>query len=384
MTMPLQETLLNVPLVPAETVLESLPLTLCLIDPEGVIRKTYGQAELFFGISESLLLGRRLREVWFSEAELLPMIEEARKKGVAFTTYDIHVRTRSGGKAAVAHVSFLNEYPGWIVLTLDERSATRALAEQTIRHDSSRSMTALALTLAHEIKNPLSGIRGAAQLLEQGVSEEDRTLTSLICTEADRIVSLVNRMEVFSDERPLEKEEINIHYILDHVRKIAENGFARHVKIIENYDPSLPPVWGNRDALIQIFLNLIKNAAEAVPETGGTIVLGTAYYREMKLFVADEQGQMRAHVPIVVSVSDNGRTGIPDELKPNLFDLFVTTKASGGGLGLPLVAKIIRSHGGMVEFTSRPGETVFRVLLPLVLAGPVSNNTQRRDSKAER
>lgn len=354
-------------IIPAETILETLPVAVCLIDPCDIIRQTYGQAELFFGMSNALLRGKSIRSVWFSGEKLLSLIAEARRQGGVFNAYDMHGRTRGGARAADVSISPLNGYPDWLVLTLDERSGTRALAERTVKHNAARSMTALSLTLAHEIKNPLSGIRGAAQLLEQSVMAEDRSLTSLICDEADRIVALINRMEVFSDERPLVREAVNIHYVLDHVKKIAENGFARHMRIIENYDPSLPSLWGNRDALIQVFLNLVKNAAEAAAETGGKITLTTAYCREMKLTVSDETEELRYHMPVVVSVSDNGESGIPEELLPNLFDPFVTTKSSGCGLGLPLVAKIIRSHDGVIEFTSQPGKTVFRVMLPLVM-----------------
>lgn len=369
-------------IIPTETILDTLPFALCLIDPYDIIRQTYGQAELFFGMSNALLTGKSIQGVWFSGEKLLSLIAEARRQGGVFNAYDMHGRTRGGSRVADVSISPLNGYPDWLIVTLDERSATRSLAERTVKHNAARSMTALSMTLAHEIKNPLSGIRGAAQLLEQNVMADDRSLTSLICREADRIVALINRMEVFSDERPLAREVLNIHYVLDHVKKIAENGFARHMKIIENYDPSLPSVWGNRDALIQVFLNLVKNSAEAAAETGGQITLTTAYCREMKLTVSDKTQEVRYHIPVVVSVSDNGATGIAEELIPNLFDPFVTTKSSGCGLGLPVVAKIIRSHDGVIEFSSQPGKTVFRVMLPLVMMDNTSYGVSR-DNKTK-
>ena len=145
---------------------------------------------------------------------------------------------------------------------LQERTIADKMDRQLTHRGAARSVSALAAMLAHEIKNPLSGIRGAAQLLEQSAGDDDRTLTRLICDEADRIVKLVDRMEVFSDERPVEREPVNIHVVLDHVKRLAQSGFARRIKFIENYDPSLPPVFANRDQLIQVFLNLVKNAAE--------------------------------------------------------------------------------------------------------------------------
>ena len=154
-------------------------------------------------------------------------------------------------------------------IVFQERSMADKIDRQLTHRAAARSVTGLASMLAHEIKNPLSGIRGAAQLLETSVNDEDRALTRLICDETDRIVSLVDRMEVFSDERPVDRQPINIHSVLDHVKAIAKAGFARNIRITENYDPSLPPVYANRDQLIQVFLNLVKNAAEAVADTTG-------------------------------------------------------------------------------------------------------------------
>jgi two-component system, NtrC family, nitrogen regulation sensor histidine kinase GlnL len=220
----------------------------------------------------------------------------------------------------------------------------------------------MAAMLAHEVKNPLSGIRGAAQLLEENLGPNDRELTRLICDEADRIVALVNRMEVFSDRRPLDRGPVNIHEVLDRVRLVAQSGFARHVRFIEGYDPSLPPVLGNRDALIQVFLNLVKNAAEAVPAQGGEIQVATSYQHGVRLAVAGTE--TRLHLPLLVTVTDNGE-GIPEDLRPHLFDPFVSTKHHGTGLGLALVAKVIDDHGGVIEFDSQPRRTVFRVCLPM-------------------
>jgi two-component system nitrogen regulation sensor histidine kinase GlnL len=220
--------------------------------------------------------------------------------------------------------------------------------------------------LAHEIKNPLSGIRGAAQLLEANLEPADQELARLICSETDRIRDLVDRMEVFGDERPLALEPLNIHAVLDHVKRLASSGFARGLRIVEDYDPSLPPVGGNRDKLVQAFLNLVKNAAEAIIQGGssgaGQITLATAYRPGVRLTLAGSD--TRVSLPLMISVEDDG-PGIPDDFKPYLFEPFFTTKRNGSGLGLALVAKIVRDHGGVIEFESRPGRTLFRILLPL-------------------
>jgi len=229
--------------------------------------------------------------------------------------------------------------------------------------NAARSITAMAAMLAHEVKNPLSGIRGAAQLLEQDADPAARELTQLICDETDRIVALVDRMEAFSDHRPVEREAVNIHEVLERVRKAAQSGFARHVRVVEEYDPSLPPVHGNHDLLVQVFLNLVKNAAEAVHNSDGEIILTTAYRHGLRL--TRPGGEGRQHLPLVVAVTDNGG-GIPEDLRPYLFEPFVTTKRKGTGLGLAIVAKVIGDHGGVIEFESQPRRTVFRVFLPVV------------------
>jgi two-component system, NtrC family, nitrogen regulation sensor histidine kinase GlnL len=351
---------------PADAVLNALPHPVIMVAPDGKIADANVAAEQFFEASIPVLRRHQVRELVPFGSPLLALIEQVRQRGSAVNEYKVDLATpRNPGERLVdLHVAALPEYPHHVVVMLQERTIADKMDRQLTHRGAARSVIALAAMLAHEIKNPLSGIRGAAQLLEQSAADDDRSLTKLICDETDRIVKLVDRMEVFADERPVEREPVNIHVVLDHVKRLAQSGFARHIKFVEEYDPSLPHVLANRDQLIQVFLNLVKNATEAIGETAidGEIQLTTAFRPGVRLSMPGHKA--RVSLPLEFCVRDNG-PGVPEDLMPHLFDPFVTTKQSGSGLGLALAAKIVGDHGGIIECESQPRRTVFRVLMPI-------------------
>ena len=344
-------------------VLSALPVAVIALDAEDRIVLVNAAAENFLEASSPVLSGTPLRAHLSPDSPLFSLVRQARDRRVSVSEDGISLEgPRIGVRFATVTASALGDGDGSVALSIHERTIARKIDHQLVHRNAARSVTAMAAMLAHEVKNPLSGIRGAAQLLEQSVPAEDRELTRLITEETDRICALVDRMEVFSDSRPPARGPVNIHQVLEHVRLIAQNGFARQLRFVEGYDPSLPPVFGNRDQLVQVFLNLVKNAAEACPAAGGEITLATAYQHGIRLAVPGSDTPMS--LPLVVSVQDNGE-GIPEDLRPHLFDAFVTTKTNGTGLGLALVAKIIGDHGGVIEFDSQPRRTIFRARLPI-------------------
>lgn len=358
-------------------ILDALPHPVLLIDPQGRIEQANMAAEVFFSASGAVLRRHPLAYFVPFGSPLLTLVEQVSQRGAAVNEYKVDISSpRIGSEKMVdIYAAPLSEKPGYVTLMLQERTMAEKIDRQLTSRGAARTVTGLAAMLAHEIKNPLSGIRGAAQLLEQSADDDDRALTRLIMDEADRIVKLVDRMEVFSDERPVDREAVNIHVILDHVKRLAQSGFARNIQITEEYDPSLPPVYANRDQLVQVFLNLVKNAAEAVGnDPDGEIVLSTAFRPGMRLSVPGSQD--RVSLPLEFCVRDNG-PGVPEDLMPYLFDPFVTTKTNGTGLGLALVAKIIGDHGGVIECDSQPGRTAFRILMP-ASAEDISGSTSAR------
>ena len=349
-------------------VLQALPQPVIVCEEDHTITFVNYAAEAFFGASLSVLSRQRLDDLIAFGSPIIGLVRAVSERRAPMTEYRIRVGSSRFGDIRDERIvdifaSPISDMDGRVALLFQERTMADKIDRQLVSRGAARSVTGLASMLAHEIKNPLSGIRGAAQLLEQSVTSEELPLARLIREETDRIVDLIDKVEVFGDDRPMEREPINIHVVLDRVKLLAKSGVARGITFSEEYDPSLPPVYGNRDQLVQVFLNLVKNAAEALDRTQKPeIKFSTAFRPGIRISV---QGiSQRISLPLEIVIEDNG-PGVPPELLPILFDPFVTTKSNGSGLGLALVAKIVGDHGGVIDSDSRPGRTRFRILLPV-------------------
>lgn len=349
-----------------DILLGALPHPILVLGDDDRVLFANAAAENFFDTSQAMLKRTTLSEILHARSPLVSLVQQVRRTGATVNEYSVELSVQRQHAMRMVDVfgGLMPDQPGVVVMMLQQRSMAQMIERQLSQRQAARSISGMASVLAHEIKNPLSGIRGAAQLIEPGLSEDDRMLARLIIDETSRIRALVDRMEVFGDERPLETADVNIHAVLDHVKRLAQTGFASGIRILEEYDPSLPSIPAHRDKLVQAVLNLIKNAAEALEDAGeaGRIVLRTAFRPGVRLAVPGSA--LRVSLPFLIEIEDNG-PGIRDDVRTQLFDPFVTTKRTGTGLGLSLVAKIIGDHGGIIECDSVPKRTVFRILLPI-------------------
>lgn len=349
----------------SEDVLGSMAFPVLVVRGDGGILYANPAAEQTFGASAAALGRRSLADFLPGDSPLLAMVAQVRRNGSSAAEYGIRLGAPTLGDRLVdVHASPCHDDPDLLVLTLHADSLAERLGGHRLGQlGAARSATGFAETLSHEIRNPLSGIRGAAQLLSGVVEPGDRELTRLICEETDRIGALLARFDSFADGATATSRPVNIHSVLDRVRMVASNGFAKEARFERAYDPSLPAVRGDRDRLVQAFLNLVKNAAEAAPR--GRIRLATGFRHGVRMQTAGAGGRS---LPVYVAVEDDG-PGIPAEIRGLLFEPFVSTKAGGRGLGLALVARVVEDHGGVVEVDDAGGGTRFTVYLPAA-AGP--------------
>lgn len=347
-------------------ILASLPNPVFVVDGDDQFIYLNNAAEMFFQSSQVILIDTPLWTLIPADSALFSMLARARSQQVSVADQGVELAgPRLGLKLVNVQISPFTErghVEGRLLVTIQERALAERLRGQSIFHGAARSISAMAALLAHEVKNPLAGIKGAAQLLQADLGPEDCDLTKMIVEETDRVAALLDRMEGFAGGASMIFGPVNIHEILDHCLTVTSASFGAHLKVSRSYDPSLPPMEGHRDLLIQTFINIIKNASE-VTDKKGELSINTSYSRGRRLSIGSPRTQL--HVPIQVEVIDNG-PGIPTEIRDHIFDPFVSAKTGGSGLGLAMVASVVADHGGMVEVDSSVGRTTFRLNFPMV------------------
>ncbi|WP_299924647.1 ATP-binding protein [uncultured Pelagimonas sp.] len=353
--------------VQTDPIWSSLPVPALLIDPDENIGGVNPAAEGFMNSSAKSLIGQPIWDRIHVDAPLEESLIRARDHGTALFVNDVDVGT--GNRAPLVcnlQIAPLQGQQNWMIMLISPRELAGRMTQNHSVKSAAKSAIGMAEMLAHEIKNPLAGITGAAQLLSMSLPPEDLEFTDLIVEETRRIVKLLEQVEQFGNLSAPERREVNIHDVLDRARRSALLGFGGHMTIVEDYDPSLPMALGDPDQLLQVVLNLLKNASEAADSKGGNIRLHTYYDHSFRTRRADGATQV---LPLQIEVIDDGK-GLPPEIAGDVFDPFVSGKENGTGLGLALVSKIISDHDGWISVDSVPGRTVFRISLPRAVTKP--------------
>ena len=375
----------------SEEILNSLVQAVLLFDADNRVSECYGNAESLFYRSHDSLTGCHASDLPVIGQAVNDLVNRCRAENIPLNSYDtpvipalgdvgladLHAQPwypssgylPSGGQTAAEQlVKQAQNLPvkaaqvgGMTLVSIQPRRIAAFLEQRDDMEAAAQAVSGLASMLAHEIKNPLSGIRGAAQLLGRSGGPAQVRMTELICKEVDRIKNLVDELETFSQTERHDLGPVNIHEVLDHVVEISVAGFARNCHVRPVFDPSLPPVFGHFDRLVQVFLNLIKNAVEAAG-SDAALTITTAY--RQGIWLMDQDGKRR-RLPVEVTIKDNG-PGVAEAIKPHLFDPFISGRGGGTGLGLALVARFVSEMGGAVSCENPPdGGAVFKVQLAL-------------------
>lgn len=353
----------------AENLWLSLPMPAFLIDPDDKIVDINPAAESFLNTSARGVKGTPAFDTLAIDAPVDDKMRRARADQASLVMNGVDVG--SGNTApinCIVQLAPMMHLEDHVLLLIEPRVLADRLGRSMSVKSAAKSAIGMAEMLAHEIKNPLAGITGAAQLLSMNLDKDDLELTDLIVSESRRIVKLLEQVEQFGNLRPPVRKAVNVHDLLDRARKSASVGFAAHMKLEEQYDPSLPPTYVDSDQILQVFLNLLKNAAEAAEGKPGTIRIHTFY--DMSLRLRRKDGP--ASVPLNVEIIDDG-PGLPPEISSEIFEPFVSSRENGTGLGLALVSKIISDHDGWISVDSVPGRTVFRISLPVAPKEPAED-----------
>ena len=356
----------------------SLPVPAILVDGADRIADINAAAEGFLNASAKAVIGAPIWDMIAVDAPLEDAFARARSSQTALFVNDVDVG--SGQRApqqSQLQIAPLSGAEGVMILMISPRELAGRMTQNQSVKSAAKSAIGMAEMLAHEIKNPLAGITGAAQLLGMNLPPQDLELTDLIVAESRRIVKLLEQVEQFGNLTVPDRGEVNLHDVLDRARRSALLGFGAQMKIVEDYDPSLPLAWGDKDQLMQVVLNLIRNAAEAAGDSGGTIRLHSFYEHSFRLRRADGQG---IALPLQIEVIDDG-PGLPANIADDVFDPFVSGRENGTGLGLALVSKIVSEHDGWISVTSVPGHTAFRISLPRADASSAQKHADKPRKK---
>jgi two-component system, NtrC family, nitrogen regulation sensor histidine kinase GlnL len=337
--------------------LEYLATAVILLDDESRIVYVNPAAEHLFDVSDKNLRGLPLQQVFTHTEQLASAMQQAIHNNASYIEHDLTLGTHAHGRlhlrCAASPLQFARRY---LLLEFYAMDRPLKLAREEQMLDQTQANRLLLRNLAHEIKNPLGGIRGAAQLLEQELEKPAlREYTQVIVQEADRLRSLMEKL--LAPQSASHYSALNIHEVLERVRSVVLAEMPEGLKIQRDYDVSLPALIGDKEQLIQVMLNIVRNAAQAM-EGKGLIVLRTRVARQVTLF------KHRHRLAVMVQIIDNG-PGIPNELKDKIFYPLVSGRADGHGLGLTLAQDFVSQHHGTIEFDSEPGHTCFTVMLPV-------------------
>jgi len=345
--------------------LDLLPFPVLLITEDASFVWLNHAAETFFDSSRTMLVGSELTLFFASDSPIFSLIDRSRSSGRSVSDSSVSFYSpKFGARRGDVNLVPIMGAKGTVselIITIHEQTSFRQFEDMNQFKGAALSMSKMTALLSHEIKNPLAGIKGAAQLLQMELPEQSHELSEMIVTEADRITSLLNRIDTFSVDAPLSLENLNIHEVLDHTLRVTSASFGRHLVIERQYDPSLPFLDADRELLVQCFLNLFKNASEATAK-GGRLKIRTSY--NLARYMAQSATKRLVHLPLQIEVEDNG-SGISDEVVSHIFEPFISTKTQGSGLGLAMVASIISDHGGAISLKQVPAGSCFVINLPL-------------------
>lgn len=347
------------PMTDLARILDHLNTSILLVDRHQTVHYLNVAAETLFGLSRNQILGRALAELSRNSAELSDIVQRAIDTWQPYARRELRVQWISGSEELIVDCSVSpfedgESGPG-VLIEISDATQHQRISRETALINQVGGSRLMIRQLAHEIKNPLGGLRGAAQLLDRQLHDASmREYTSIIISEADRLKALVDSL--LGPGHTPQKEAINIHEILQHVRQLLMADAPQGITVDRDYDPSLPPINMDRNQMIQAMLNLGRNAIQAM-KSSGRLILRTRVITGVSI------GTRRYRLVASVQFEDNG-PGVPAQLQDTLFYPFVTGRSDGTGLGLAIAQDLVSRHGGLIEFESRPGKTVFTLLLP--------------------